>query len=739
MQLRFATILLTLTLILPLQAFTSVQPATGSPGKIRWAYYVPYDSTSLTSLKQNLSNLDYVSPFWFYIDAQGQIEDKNQNEVTSLLKSRGVKNLPTFRNQANGDDFHGVLADAATRKRAIDNTVRLVDAHGYDGVNIDFEDIKPEDRPNLTRFMADLSTALHAKGKLVTQAVPARDRDRNDGWAGAFDYAGLAAHNDLILIMSYGYRTANSTVPGSTAPISWVEATVAYAVSQIPPQKLLLGVAWYGYDWNTTAGPPATALRYDQTQALINRFSVPVEYDDASQTALIKYTQNGQDHQAWYEDQRSVSAKLDLVNKYGLAGVGGWRLGQEDPGTWNPWGERLAYRTWYLAEGCTCQPFDTWVLVMNPNAAEASVTVTFMKEDGATVQRNYKVAAQSRFNLFANQVVPNAAVSTKVESDLPVLVERSMYFGHDGHNTPGVNGPSRNWYMAEGYTGPGTDTWVLIMNPNAQPAKATVTLMKEDGNAVDRTYDLPPTSRLSVYANEIVPGVSFSTRVTADQPVVVERAEYFGQGGGHGSMGSTYTAKTWYLPEGFTGQNTWVLLMNPGTTAAKATVTFMTDDGRNISRAYSLRPTSRTTINVNDILPGNTAFGTQIVADQPVLAERASYWDNGTSGDSSMAAANPATIWYLAEGSTASPFQEFVLVMNPNSATANLDVTYMLEGGGTVSGSYAVGAKSRFTVFVNQEVPNRALSVRVRSDVPVVVERVMYSGTGGHSSMGIGE
>ncbi|MDP2728146.1 MAG: glycosyl hydrolase family 18 protein, partial [Dehalococcoidia bacterium] len=519
-------------LSVPLQFMTADQTQAASPGKIRWAYYVPYDSNSLTSLRQALPNLDYVSPFWFYIDGQGQIPDKDEAGVTSLIKSGGVKILPTFRNQASYGDFHGVLSDATLRKRAIGNILRLVEAHKYDGVNIDFEAIDPSDRPNLTGFMAELAATLRPKGKLVTQAIPAKEKEKDTGWAGAFDYAGLAPHNDLVLLMAYSYRTSNSTVPGSTAPLDWVEATVAYAASQIPAQKLLLGVPWYGYDWNTTTGPPAHALRYPQTMELAARFAANPQYDEASQSAFLNYIQDGQNHQVWYEDQRSLMAKLELVKKYNLAGVGGWRLGHEDPGVWDPWKARLAYRTWYLAEGCTCQPFDTWILLMNPNESPANVTVTFMKEDGSTLEKRYKVAPKSRFNLFANQVVPGAAISTRVDSDVPVFVERSMYFGHDGHNTPGVNGPERTWYLAEGYTGPGTDTWVLIMNPNPQETKATVTFMKEDGGLVERTYTLAPTSRRSIYANEVVPNASFSTRVVADQPVVVERAMYFGQGGG---------------------------------------------------------------------------------------------------------------------------------------------------------------------------------------------------------------
>ena len=108
-----------------------------------------------------------------------------------------------------------------------------------------------------------------------------------------------------------------------------------------------------------------------------------------------------------------------------------------------------------------------------------------MKEDGNTVEKRYSLNPQSRLSIFANEVVPNSAFSTKVESTSALLVERSMYFGHDGHSSPGVNGGSRNWYLPEGFTGKGTDTWILLMNPENQAANATVTFMKEDGSKVE--------------------------------------------------------------------------------------------------------------------------------------------------------------------------------------------------------------------------------------------------------------
>lgn len=712
-------------------------------GKIRWAYYVGYEADSFSHLQRHIRDLDYLSPYWFEIDGEGRVieggirytDDKNKDGVMALARSNGVKVLPMIKNSATGSNFTPLLADASLRARAIEGIAGLM-GRGYEGIHIDFENIDGQDRPHLTTFMAQLAATLRPKGKLVSQALAAKVEERFTGWAGAYDYKALGEHNDLLVLMAYGYRSAASSTPGSTAPIGWVERSLAYAASQIPPAKLLLGVAWYGYDWNKTVGPPAVPRRYSQVMEIAQRTGAAVQYaDDGS--PFLRYWSSGQEREVWFEDRRSVDDKLDLISKYGVAGAAGWRMGQEDPEVWRTMNARLAFRTWLLAEGCTAVPYHTWILIMNPNSREARTTVTFMRESGEKVVKEYRIAPTSRFSIFANEVVPNAAISTRVDSDLPIFVERAMYFGYDGHVSPGVNAPSRVWYLPEGFTG-GMDTWILLMNPNPSPATATVSFLKEDGSVEKRDFQLKPTSRLNVFANRIVSGVAFSTMVEADLPIVAERATYFNGGkGGHGSVGMPYAARRWYLAEGFTGgMDTWILLMNPGSVPAQATVTFMKESGETVSRTYSLKPTSRLTIYANGIVPG-VSFATRVEADQPIVVERAMYFEGGASGHSSMGVSAPATTWFLAEGSTAPPFTEFALMMNPNPRPATVTVYFMKDDGWVVTKQYEIGAFSRFTLLVNTVVPNAALSLRVEASQPIVVERAMYFGRGGHNSTGV--
>ena len=316
----------------------SVGPATTSgapaiPGKVlRWAYYVPDDPLSLASLRQRSGDLDYVGLQWAAMNADSTVTIKANPDVIQLVRSLGARPILSVGLANGGDTAHSILATDGSRAAAINAlSAQLSD---YDGISLDFEGVYPQDRDLLTQFMAQLAGRLRPAGKLVTMALNAKTTDTRTGWTGALDYAALAPNADLFVIMAYGYRTSRSTVPGSSAPFPWVVDSISFAVSQIPPEKILLGIPLYGYDWDTTTGPPARVLRYPDAMAISGQLGAPVDHDQAIQGAHFSYTKDGHVHQGWFEDQSTLDAKLALVAQEHLAGVAAWRLGYEDPRVW---------------------------------------------------------------------------------------------------------------------------------------------------------------------------------------------------------------------------------------------------------------------------------------------------------------------------------------------------------------------------------------------------------------------
>ncbi|MHB8895714.1 MAG: DUF5719 family protein [Candidatus Geothermincolia bacterium] len=390
--------------------------------------------------------------------------------------------------------------------------------------------------------------------------------------------------------------------------------------------------------------------------------------------------------------------------------------------------------TWYLAEGCTAEGFETWVLVQNPGSKAASVKLTYMSGEGVSAGPSFALAPFSRKTVNVADTLPGAAeVSTVVTSDNPVVVERAMYGSARrwATDTAGITEPGTEWYLAEGSTGTGFETWVLVQNPLYTTATVTLTYMTDKGERAGPTFKIPAYSRKTINVADTVKGAwSVSTRVASTGPVVVERAMYGdGRAWAHASAGVTEPAQTWYLAEGSTagGNQTWVLVQNPQAQKALVELTYMTPAGAIDGQSAWLEPFSRQSFFASDAVPETWEVSTLVKSNRAVVVERAMYgadraWATGAAG-----ATGPATDWYLAEGSTGAGFETWVPVQNPGDAAATVSLTYMTDDGKREGPSFELAPNTRKTVNVAETVPGTwNVSTRVESDTPVVVERAVY-------------
>ena len=254
---------------------------------------------------------------------------------------------------------------------------------------------------------------------------------------------------------------------------------------------------------------------------------------------------------------------------------------------------------WYFAEGSQGM-FDTYVLLANANGAAATATVQFLTEYDGVVTRVIDLPPTSRTNVVAGAIpeLVNKSFSIVVDATLPIIAERAMYFGpgfKGGHESMGVTEPSASWFLAEGSTGLFT-TYVLVGNPNTTPANVTLTYLLDTGQVIVRPRVMGPNSRLTVPLSgeaAAMANVAVSTTVTADVPVIAERAMYWPSndwGEAHNSFGVTETALKWGLAEGRVGGPqhfaTYILLANPNATAAQVRITYLRTDGTTVTKDY---------------------------------------------------------------------------------------------------------------------------------------------------------
>ncbi|MCG2819678.1 MAG: hypothetical protein L6433_11880, partial [Actinomycetia bacterium] len=345
--------------------------------------------------------------------------------------------------------------------------------------------------------------------------------------------------------------------------------------------------------------------------------------------------------------------------------------------------------TWYMAEGATgtTNEFQTFVLVQNPNDQEVTITAEFQlgPEQGEVDDYPLTLPARSRGTIWLNKApgMPGRAdVSTKVTCNegLGILAERSTYWNipdeapgipgkpsdaYGGHCSPGVTSGNTEWYLAEGSTNWGFDTYVLIQNPNNKEATVNVTYMKSSGAKIIKRLTIAAKSRKTIHLNDHdqTPDSDVSTMVESspaspsNPPVVAERAMYWDSdpetgilGPGHSSEGVPVAAKKWYLAEGSTdwGFDTYVLIQNPNEKEATVNVTYMTPSGENIMEPFIMPANSRKTIHLNDPEQApNSDVSTLITADVRVVAERAMYWINteGLKGGTDSVGMPEIPVW----------------------------------------------------------------------------------------------
>jgi Family of unknown function (DUF5719) len=223
----------------------------------------------------------------------------------------------------------------------------------------------------------------------------------------------------------------------------------------------------------------------------------------------------------------------------------------------------------------------------------------------------------------------------------PIVAERTMLFGaatstatSGVHTTPGVSLLSRRWYFAEGTTQKPFSMAVLVLNPNAQNANVAVTFLTQDGTSLTRRYAIPPTTRLAIDVNEVVPELGVATTVESDRPVVAERALYWRDGAaGTAGAGAAAPAYAWRFADGRTSGEfqEYLLLSNPNKNQARVTVDFVLADGTKSSQALVMAGGSRYTMAVHQLYPGQQAISATVRSTQPIVAERSIY--QGAPGD----------------------------------------------------------------------------------------------------------
>lgn len=289
------------------------------------------------------SRIDEISPWIYNIGPDGSVVSTTPRQDTATAKTATAtlreQNAPIMPSVSNyvGNDFSydavaPVLHDPATMSRNIASITQLAVSQNYAGISLDYEELRADDRTAFTTFVRQLAASLHAAHRTLAVSVFAKTDDAGDDPRDAAqDYAAIGAAADQVWLMTYDYHWSSSP-PGPVAPADWVHDILAYATTQIPPEKLSVGLAAAGYDW---VGDQGQVVSYMQATQLATSHGAAVQFDPASQSPWFRYTDpNGTAHEVWFENTASAQAKRSVAASFGVQSVFLWMYGTPDPTLW---------------------------------------------------------------------------------------------------------------------------------------------------------------------------------------------------------------------------------------------------------------------------------------------------------------------------------------------------------------------------------------------------------------------
>lgn len=293
-----------------------------------------YPSIQGEVLDATLPHLSYITPFSYGFKADGSLVTLADDIITESAHSSGVPPIMLLTTLNTDGQFDNnlsqlLLNDTAMQDYLIESIIENMQLKGYRILDVDFEFVFPESRVAYANFIKRIKQAFEPYGYQVWVALaPKTSKEQKGLLYEAHDYALLGKAADRVLLMTYewGYRYGPNM---AVAPINKVREVVDYALTELPSQKILLGVPNYGYDFTLPFVPnesEATTLSNTGAVTLALEKNASIEYDPISQAPFFRYNENGKTHEVWFEDARSIQAKLDLMDEKSLSGISIWNL-----------------------------------------------------------------------------------------------------------------------------------------------------------------------------------------------------------------------------------------------------------------------------------------------------------------------------------------------------------------------------------------------------------------------------
>ncbi|MET3683792.1 spore germination protein [Alkalibacillus flavidus] len=310
------------------------------------AYVEPFGDTVSDQLIDSVTYrsplLTYLGLFSYEVNDDGSLTAPPIEPLPNIATQNNTALMMVVTNLRDGafDQELGrrILTNESVQNQLFDNIIETANNIGYEDIHFDFEFLPTDLREAYNQFLRRAKDRLAPEGLMISTALaPKTSAEQTGAWYEAHDYAAHGDIVDFVVLMTYEWGYSGGPAM-AVSPIGPVTDVVDYALTEIPADKIMLGQNTYGYDWTLPfeeGGEPAEAISPNQAIQLAREYNQSIEFDEEAQAPYFYYwDKDGNQHEVWFEDARSIQAKFDLIKELGLRGISYWKLGIAFPQNW---------------------------------------------------------------------------------------------------------------------------------------------------------------------------------------------------------------------------------------------------------------------------------------------------------------------------------------------------------------------------------------------------------------------
>lgn len=280
------------------------------------------------SLLDSTQGVNVISPTWFALsDDYGDFSSLADAGYVSAMHNRGIQVWALLDNFTNKEvSTANVVNNTTSRRNLINGLISTALEYNLDGINVDFESVSADAAKGYIQFLRELYIECHKNGIILSA---------DNGYLLNYDRGRQGEAVDYVIIMGYDEHVAAADGVGSNASIDFVQSGIEKTVSQVPSAKVINAIPFYTRLWTTNGEIGQVAYGMNEIENFLNANGATTVWDDATCQYKAQFSVDGTNYEVWLEESESIAVKLNIMSQYDLAGIAGWRLGQEKADIWN--------------------------------------------------------------------------------------------------------------------------------------------------------------------------------------------------------------------------------------------------------------------------------------------------------------------------------------------------------------------------------------------------------------------